>query len=219
MQIPRTTTSKHYPDFIRESKELKEFKRKESIFPKIGLKNSEKVVGDLTVVFSGTGNKALWDIATMSMRGISSCQSWSGFTIHCQKLVGSMLDPCCGIIYTTTGANTKRGPLMQSRSVVRFVIKGSGKNKHAAILIENTYGAWDKVGPARILFENYIKEKTKNKFPIIHSTRGYGHLGYTIPATKQIKAVKPSFRSYRDSGIKYSVGKTLYNMVKLEELV
>lgn len=217
MQPPKTTTSEHYPEFIQKSKELKKLKKRDSIFPAIGLKNYKKKDGNLTVVFSATGNRALWDLATMSMRGVSSCQSWSGFTVHCKRLIGSMADPCCGIIYTTDGRNTKRGPLMIHRAIVRFVVSGSRKKK-PAILLERVYGSSYNAGTAAKMFEDYIREKTGNKFPIVSAYHG-SLRGHTIPMTKPVKSIHNSERSYVDSGVRYSAGKKIYTMKKLEELV
>ena len=60
-----------------------------------------------------------WDIATMSMRGIKSCQSWTGS--YRERLTGSIIDPCCAILYLTDGSKTKYGEKMLARHIVRLV--------------------------------------------------------------------------------------------------
>ena len=68
------------------------------------------------------------DIAQMSMRGINSCMSW--YSGSASSLVGSMVDPWCGIVYMTNGkkigkvetegGNFTMGERMMYRAVVRF---------------------------------------------------------------------------------------------------
>ena len=55
------------------------------------------------IVFSSVDCDGLWDIATMSMRGITSCQKWSGK--YKQALIGSLIDPFVGIMYLTSGSD------------------------------------------------------------------------------------------------------------------
>lgn len=77
--------------------------------------------GSYDVVFSSDGINGLWDITTMSMRGIDSCQSWNG--AYKSKLIGSMCDPYIGIIYLTNGKSyNNHGPRMVRRCVVKFLI-------------------------------------------------------------------------------------------------
>lgn len=224
--IPRTTTSKHYPWFIREHKQLARTKRK-SIFPAIGLDNcSEEITKGRykgsRIVFSSAGNKGLWDIATMSMRGISSCQRWdydNGYS-HERKLVGSMLDPYCGIIYITTGTKTKLGEKMTKRAVVRFVIDGNkpylfiervygirynnNRERYDAGLqryIEPTYENTEK--NISDIFVAFLKSKTENKFEVEYKTT-------ITTATRKVaipqfpRLPEHEYQSYRDSGISYT---------------
>lgn len=159
---------------------------------------------NLKVVFSGTGNRGLWDIATMSMRGISSCQKWGNH--HAKALIGSMVDPYAGIIYVTDGTDTGYGPNMIRRSVVRFV--AHRKTRRPAIMIERIYphdyngGLTDSITLAA--FTDFIQKKTKNKFPVVYGEYTESN-NYFIPITKPVKElpINSGERSYRDSKVPY----------------
>lgn len=213
MITPRTTTSKRYPKFIRENKFVKKYAKQKRIFPKLGLKNCSKKLGKNRIVFSSEGNQALWDIATMSMRGISSCQRWSSnLKTH---LIGSMIDPCVGIIYITSGKDTKYGTRMMKRALVRFVVdKYTAK---PALLLERVY-PHDRNKPLSQastyrLFIDFLKKKTKNKIPVLDYDE-YSWCNYSIPFTtptlelSEFEEDNDSYNndgllSYRDSGIEY----------------
>lgn len=207
--IPRTTTSKHYPYFIRENKTLQKFSKQEKVFPRIGLNNCEKNIGDgRKIVFSGSGNKALWDIATMSTgRGISSCQNWNNE--HSKSLIGSMIDPYCGIIYITDGNKLRKGTHMLARAIVRFVV--NRKTHEPSLLIERIYPyelnfnrsyigdyySTNRYSDTFKLFSNFLKEKTKLPI-VIGGSRNF------IPLTNAVARLSAGQKSYRDSGISYS---------------
>src|ERR1700691_2673713 len=122
-----------YPKFLREHAYLKTNPTIQKVFPLIGLPNASypirrpnKRASKLSVVFSSDP----WDMTTMSMRGIESCQSWGRFgdyndydnympqNAHCRKLTGSIIDPCCAIIYITDHTPTQYGSKMLARAVV-----------------------------------------------------------------------------------------------------
>lgn len=88
--------------------------------------------------FSSDGIRGAWDIATMSMRGISSCQRWGAGHEKC--LIGSILDPFTGIIYLSSNDNTDYGKKMFARSIVRFIVK---ENK-PFLFIERPYGLYEE---------------------------------------------------------------------------
>lgn len=150
-----------------------------------------------TIRFSSDGAEGLWDIATMSMRGISSCQGWG--KEFCQKLIGSMVDPFVGIIYLTSGAKTEYGSKMLRRCVVRFVV--NKKNKKPNLFIEQMYPEYNKAIMDQFIL--FLKEKTKNKFPI----RGYDHNYFgnnmVIPTSEVVSKLDMDDRSYRDAEIDY----------------
>jgi hypothetical protein len=173
---------------------------------------------DLKIVFSSDKRDGVWDIATMSMRGIKSCQSWNGSYKH--NLVGSIIDPFLGVIYLTDGSKTNNGTKMIKRSLVRYVI--NNQTNKPALLLEKVYpnrGYYDdnsgRDSHVIELFKKFLEKKTDNKLPVITKPRGYH-----IPNSKIVKAMstcgKPEqrggdasherdyCRSYRDSNIAYS---------------
>jgi hypothetical protein len=157
---------------------------------------------NLKLVFSGSGEKCLWDIATMSMRGITSCQKWDN--PHARALIGTMIDPYAAIMYITDGAELFHGSNMLKRSVIRFI--ADYQRGTPAIMIERIYphdyngGLIDYITLS--IFKQYIQKITDNKFPIF-----YGELGcyqnYVIPITRPVEEIAESLHSYRDSKISY----------------
>jgi hypothetical protein len=136
-----------------------------------GYKNfvSNNVSSDASsIVFASDGIDGLWDIATMSMRGISSCVRWGGK--YKLTLIGSIADPFTGVIYLTSGKNiAKYGTRMIKRFVVRFVIDGNKEKPY--LLIDRMYPS---------LSDNVLKAFTG----FLHSKTGLDvHFGPNIPRT------------------------------------
>jgi hypothetical protein len=151
-----------------------------------------------------------WDMATMSMRGISSCQSWSG--CYKRNLVGSIVDPCAGIIYLTNGTQGEKGSRMIYRAVVRYVVH---KETHKpALMLERIYSANSINNEITALFSAFLIKKTKGKLPII--TSGNKHvipnskIVSTLPSCGSYNDAKYYCKSYRDSGIAYAKTNSLY---------
>jgi hypothetical protein len=210
MKYPKSIKSKSYPKFIRQDKSLATIKINKA-FHKFGLKNCKKTIihngKSYNVVFSSHP----WDIATMSMRGISSCQKWTGD--FKKRLIGSIADPCAAIIYIESKQYTKYGKKMCHRAVVRLV---QSKEKKA-IFLEKTYPqkyrivgyytAWHGASlprydyaPHKFPQEVFIKMlKTLTNIPIITNKSNY-----KIPLSKTVKSIPISKRSYRDSKIGYT---------------
>lgn len=117
------------------------------------------------VAFSSDGVDGAWDIGTMSMRGVSSCQSWDhGEYKHCT--IGSVIDPFVGIIYLTTGGKfNEYGTKMARRCIVRFVV--DGKNNKPYLLMDRMYPN----GDTKVLnqFKRFLETKTNNKFNVVYS--------------------------------------------------
>lgn len=200
MKYPSSFKSKKYPKFIRESVFTLAYPKPSKVFPKLGLKNNSINIKSLNfsaddtytynkiyyedennlelftnknikIHFSSTGPRGYWDIATMSMRGIQSCMSWSNE--NAKSLVGSLIDPCTSIIYITNNTNTKYGKRMIARSVVRLVCKRIHNKLQNEIFIEESYinhnfadlaGNFDTKELAYDIFSKYIK--TFCKLPI-----------------------------------------------------
>lgn len=154
------------------------------------------------VRFSSDGSDGAWDIATMSMRGITSCQTWNpsqtvGTFTH---IVGSMADPFTGIIYLTSGANfNEYGSKMIRRCVVRFMV--NEKTKAPFIALEKMYPYIDR--PSVDAFIAFLKEKTDNKFAVHYLPDAIIH-GY-VPMSKIVNSLGVSDQPYRDSQIPYKL--------------
>lgn len=108
------------PSTIVQHSVFEHIKEINKIFPSLGLENNREYYNDTyDIGFSSSDEKGLWDIATMSMRGVRSCMRWG--SKHHTHLVGSIIDPFCGIIYLTNRKRNKYGCLFKKRAVVRFV--------------------------------------------------------------------------------------------------
>ena len=125
------------------------------------INNGEHAIHPYRIRFSGNGANSIWDIATMSMRGIDSCQRWGTNQANC--LVGSMVDPCCGIIYITEDVSTKYGSNMKYRSVVRLVFHPS---IGPALFLEKTYHSTRRNHVIETLFAQVLHAKTG--LPVFH---------------------------------------------------
>ncbi len=161
---------------------------------------------NLQVVFSSDQEEGAWDIATMAMRGISSCQSWH--QSRKQHLIGSIIDPCCGIMYLTDGKANKYGVNMLHRSIVRYVVH---KTLGACLFLEKLYSqsAKDKYGEdiapdVNMLFACMLYRRTG--LPVIYNN------GIIDQASLKDEVCIPEFNltcgtlpyaSYRDSGLQY----------------
>jgi hypothetical protein len=176
-------------------------------FPTIVV-NRNKVLGSIAtpskksnIVFASEGTEGLWDIATMSMRGISSCQRWGSSHANC--LIGSMIDPYTGIIYLTGGKH-KYGSKMEKRAVVRLVL--SRKGRKPALMIERIYPYnYDSETKDQVtleIFKRFLEKKTNNKYPIVYGDSAE-RKKYFIPLSEQVEDLNVNEKSYRDSHIGY----------------
>jgi hypothetical protein len=148
------------------------------------------------IVFSSDGAEGAWDIGTMSMRGISSCQSWDrGEYKYCT--IGSVIDPFVGIIYLTTGGKfNDYGSKMVRRCIVRFVIDGTDNKPY--ILIDRMYPSNDNKVIAQ--FKKFIETKTGNKFKVEYAEKmDYKIIGTSYlplnPIRKKLKETSTSGKS------------------------
>lgn len=107
------------------------------------------------MVFSSAGEEGAWDIATISMRGISSCQSWG--TSQSRGLVGSIASKYVGTAYITTGEKfNEHGSRMVRRVMVRFAINKN--TKKPALLLDKVYPGDDQT--VRGVFKDFLHKKT-----------------------------------------------------------
>jgi hypothetical protein len=95
------------------------------VFPQIGLTNdyvkeayNDPVYGKLDLVFASDGVSGLWDLATMSMRGVLSCMHWDNR--HSTHLIGTIVDPFTAVIYLTDNKKTPYGRSIIKRALVRL---------------------------------------------------------------------------------------------------
>jgi hypothetical protein len=159
------------------------------------------------IVFSSDGPEGAWDIATMSMRGIQSCQTWGtnaapGNSAH---IVGNMVDPFTGIIYLTTGAKfNEHGSKMIRRCVVRFIVDRATKKPH--LMLERMYPADDK--SVLDSFKAFLTKRTDGKFEVLYGGQ-YGIVqNKYVPMSKTVEGLDLNAFPYRDSGITYEVDTT-----------
>lgn len=154
------------------------------------------------VRFSSEGGEGAWDIITMSMRGVSSCQTWShaGTQGTFTHVVGSMVDPFTGIIYLTSGGKFNEfGTKMIRRCVVRFMV--NKKDKVPFIALERMYPALER--PALDAFIAFLREKTENKFDVVYLPESAKITGAYVPLSKIVSSLNQYDQPYRDSQIPY----------------
>lgn len=194
-------------------KKLPATKRK--IFDHITIENSTPTIPkNLSICFSSEGSKGHWDLATMSMRGVSSCMRWK--SDHATSLIGTIVDPYAGMIYITDNTNTKYGKKILARSVVRFV---ADCNNRPVILLERLYvkslpGDLDGDDVMDFFKSFILANLTNKKIEIIHMSEDYynADIEYRIPITEPTQSIidldnmmdaSGSILSYRDSEVEY----------------
>lgn len=133
------------------------------------------------LIFSSVGEEGAWDIATISMRGISSCQTWG--TPQSRGLIGSISSRYVGVIYVTSGEKfNEYGSRMIRRTLVRFAI--NRKTKKPGLLLDRVYPA--DCPNARKLFKEFLTKRTG--LPVLFSGEtGWGD--YDLPTDSYWKFV------------------------------
>jgi hypothetical protein len=132
------------------------------------------------IVFSASGSEGAWDIATISMRGISSCQSWG--SSQSRGLIGSISSKYVGVAYITSGDPfNEYGSKMIRRSMVRFCIDKT--TKKPGLLLDRIYPNDDQA--ARTLFREFLKKKTN--LPVLFPG-DTGWANYYLPCDTYWKA-------------------------------
>jgi hypothetical protein len=209
MKYPKTFSAK-YPKFIRNK--LSPNQRIWKIFPRIGLRNSSAIINHKGKTYKVVFSSHPWDIATMSMRGIRSCQSWRGGYNKC--LVGSIVDPCAAIIYIEDKKSNKYGKLMFARAVVRLVSTSNGRR----LFLEPVY-LGEKIiyddstcEVAEKIFYKYIRSVAK--YPIGAKPMGYSEFrrffsSAQIPLSKEVQDLSDGYL-YDSPYLSYSDNKLTY---------
>lgn len=150
------------------------------------------------IVFSSDGLDGLWDIATMSMRGIKSCQSWTSRSKYKTNIIGSIVDPFTGVIYLTTGKDVNHlGSKMINRCVVRLVVDKT--TRKPSIVVDRMYPVWNN--NVANLFDDFIRRKTDNKLDVILAPNSvYGKLNNVYcPHSKVHDKLTKTTKSYMDT--------------------
>jgi len=138
----------------------------------------------------------------MSMRGITSCQTWSGGAGNSAHVIGSIVDPFTGIIYLTSGvAHGQYGSKMIRRCIVRFVV--DRKTKKQSIFLEKMYPSLDE--GTKDSFISFIKRKTDGKLDVVYGPEVSGHpaAAHYIPMANIVKNMEVAYHPYRDSAMEY----------------
>jgi hypothetical protein len=157
---------------------------------------------EFSVVFSAEGADGAWDIATMSMRGIKSCQRWDGEYPRC--LIGSILSKFVGLIYLTSGVQAETnagysnlGTKMMRRCVVRYAVDAD--EDRPCILIDKMYPELDK--DVLSLFINAIRSKTT--LPVYYTADlGNKTKHFYLPAEEMREKIIDREWSYQDTPLK-----------------
>ena len=220
-------------------RKLGTIKRIDKVFPKIGLKNcvsqhpvrvrvGKNQYANWNIGFTSDGIEGLWNLATMSMRGVLSCMHWESY--HSTQLVGSISDPCTGMVYLTDGTPTQYGVKFKRRSLVRYALDKQGK---PFITIDKVYADTGNTDPlnyytnfdeydhdTRMVFETFLRSKLKRSIgimmPGIHSssTIGDGHIPAAPLIRKLDRSSKNDWVSCLDHNIDYAVSADGYKHLK-----
>lgn len=184
------------------------------IFSKENIPNKE-----FSIIFSSEGEEGAWDIATMSMRGIKSCQRWDGDYPRC--LIGSILSKFVGIIYLTSGVQSdpiagfaNLGTKMMRRCVVRYAVDADeGK---PCILLDKMYPEVDK--DVLSLFVTSIKSRTT--LPVYYSQDLGNKIRHIyLPSEKIRDGISDRDWSYQDTPLKSKHDLNIYILTHNKEEV
>jgi hypothetical protein len=191
-QLVKTKSFQNLPALINKHIVFQNIKKIKRIFPHIGLANclepfesTEELFSSnkkLYIGFSSSGATGLWDIATMSMRGVCSCMHWENS--HSKQLIGSITDPFLGIVYISDNEKTKYGISFRRRALVRFVY--DNRFKEFKLLIERTYVDTGNTNPhvyankernediVLAAFKKFLTAKVDKKYQVIsHKERSH----------------------------------------------
>lgn len=166
---------------------------------------------NLNIVFSSDDINGAWDIATMSMRGIDSCQSWHSRRAH--HLIGSITDPCCAIMYVEDQNDSSGyGTRMLYRTIVRYVVH---EQFGPHLFMEQLYPYTEDESMANAittLFALTLSQRSKMNVLFrgigLNSKELYKYI--VIPQSEPVVNNLYS-QSYRDSHIPYKSVNNLFN--------
>ncbi len=154
-----------------------------------------------TVAFSSYGEEGAWDIGTISMRGVQSCQSWNA--PQSRGLIGSISSKFVGVMYLASEQDIPGyGSKMLNRSMVRFAIHKT--TKKPALIIDRMYP--NKNNDTMEVFKRVLKEKSGLEVYHTYDQNGYARSGnlsvdFYIPDEPSRKYLKQGEFSYMDFNI------------------
>jgi hypothetical protein len=154
------------------------------------------------LVFSSYGEEGAWDIATISMRGISSCQAWT--QTQSRGLIGSVASKFVAVMYLSSDQDIPGyGSKMLNRCMVRFAINKT--TKKPALIMDSMYPQPNE--ETIQIFMKVLKEKSGLD---VHYTRGYNSIptcdvnNFYIPTEPSLKILQPQEVTYMDTKIPFS---------------
>lgn len=146
-----------------------------------------------TVIFSSSGDDGAWDIGTISMRGVTSCQAWNA--PQSRGLIGSISSKFVGVIYIASDQEIPGyGSKMLNRSLVRFVIHRT--TRKPALFLDRMYP--NQNNDTLNVFKNVLKEKSGID---VFSTSETNVGDFYIPDETSRKYLKQGEFSYMDFAI------------------
>jgi hypothetical protein len=165
--------------------QMTEFKN----FSRVNVPNKEFVL-----CFSSYGEEGAWDIGTISMRGIISCQSWNA--PQSRGLIGSITSKFVGVVYLESSKEMVPGygTKMLSRAMVRFAI--NKQTKKPTLYIDTIYPGFNK--NTMETFKRVLAEKSGLA---VVSTTDEAVSNYYIPTEAISKFLKNGEASYADHPI------------------
>lgn len=147
-----------------------------------------------TLAFSSSGEDGAWDIGTISMRGIASCQAWNA--PQSRGLIGSIASKFVGVMYLASDQEIPGyGTKMLNRCMVRFCI--NKKTKRPALIMDTMYPAQNNDTLAA--FKKALNEKSG--LDVFYTREGNGLADYYIPDEPSRKWLKQGEFSYMDYAV------------------
>jgi hypothetical protein len=147
-----------------------------------------------TLAFSSSGEDGAWDIGTISMRGITSCQAWNA--PQSRGLIGSIASKFVGVIYLASDQEIPGyGSKMLNRCMVRFCINKT--TKKPALVMDTMYPSQNNDTLAA--FKKALKDKSG--LEVYYTREGQPLADFYIPDEPSRKHLKQGEFSYMDCNI------------------
>lgn len=168
---------------------------------------------DYSIIFSSDKEAGAWDLLTMSMRGIRSCQRWDGEYRYC--VIGSILSKFIGIVYITSGVNVEGyGSKMLKRCLVRYVIDAN--TSKPAILLDKMYPDFDE----DVLSAFIQSLQSKTSIPVLYAPKlGRSIHKYYVPFEELREKIPEAKWSYQDSTLRSNIDENIYDLVSNIEVI